>query len=145
MIPGVQTDLSALKFNQLSVVGLTAAALLFRQPWLIAALGAAMLAGAVWPKRSPMKAAYLAASPLLGLKPNLVGESPEAHHFAQGVGGAFLLASALALLSGLTGLGVVLGFVVIGLVLLNLTKSVCVGCWMYFQYKMLRYRLTAKA
>ena len=52
-----------------------------------------MLIGAVWPVYSPMKAAYRALSPLLGLKPNLVAESPEAHHFAQGVGGAFLLAS----------------------------------------------------
>lgn len=144
-MPGMQTDLSALKFNQLSVIGLTAAALLFRQPWLIAALGVAMLAGAVWPRRSPMRAAYLALSPLLGLKPDVVNESPEAHHFAQGVGGAFLLASALALFGGLTGLGVVLGFLVIGLALLNLTARICVGCLMYFQYKMLRYRLAARS
>lgn len=141
----MQTDLSALQFNQLSVVLLTATALLFRQPWLIAALGVAMLLGAARPKRSPMRAAYLALSPLLGLRPNVVSESPEAHHFAQGVGGAFLLASALLLFGGLTGLGAAFGFIVIGLALLNLTKSICVGCLMYFQYKMLRYRLTAKA
>ena len=141
----MRTDLSALKFNQVSVVALTALALLIRQPWLIALLGAAMLSGAIWPQRSPMKAAYRALSPLVGLKPKVVDESPEAHHFAQGVGGAFLLASALATFTGLTGLGIVLGFAVIVLALLNLTAHICVGCLMYFQYRMLRYRLTSRA
>ncbi len=144
-MPGMRTDLSALKFNQLSVVTLTALALLVRQPWLSGLLGAAMLIGAVWPQRSPMKAAYRALSPLLNLKPDVVNESPEAHHFAQGVGGVFLLASALFVFGGLTGLGVALGFLVIGLALLNLTAKICVGCLMYFQYKMLRYRLTARS
>ena len=143
-MPGMRTDLSALKFNQLSVVALTALALLLRQPWLSGLLGAAMLIGAVWPAHSPMKAAYRALSPVLGLKPEIVDESPEAHHFAQGVGGVFLLASALSVFSGLTGLGVVLGFLVIALALLNLSAKICVGCLMYFQYKMLRYRLNAR-
>ena len=141
----MQTDLSALKFNQLSVVALTALALLLRQPWLSGLLGLAMLVGAVWPARSPLKAAYRALAPSLGLKPHLVAESPEAHHFAQGVGGAFLLASALSAFGGLTGLGVVLGFLVIALALLNLSAKICVGCLMYFQYKLLRYRLSPKA
>lgn len=141
----MRTDLSALKFNQVSVVALTALALLLHQPWISAALGAAMLIGAVWPARGPMKAAYRTLSPLLGLRPDVVDESPEAHHFAQGVGGVFLLASALANFTGLTGLGVVLGFLVIALALLNLTAKICVGCLMYFQYKMLRYRLAARS
>ncbi|WP_161882862.1 DUF4395 domain-containing protein [Deinococcus alpinitundrae] len=140
----MRTDLSALKFNQLSVVTLTALALLLRQPWLSALLGAAMLIGAVWPARSPMKAAYRTLAPRLGLKPDVVDESPEAHHFAQGVGGMFLLASACSVFGGLTGLGVALGFLVIALALLNLTARICVGCLMYFQYKMLRHRLTAR-
>ena len=137
----MRTDLSALKFNQVSVVALTALGIVLHTFWLPVLLGLAMLAGAIWPARSPMKAAYKALSPLLGLKPDVVAESPEAHHFAQGVGGVFLLASALATFAGLTGLGVVLGFTVIGLALLNLTAKICVGCLMYFQYKMLRYRL----
>ncbi|WP_420595924.1 DUF4395 domain-containing protein [Deinococcus sp.] len=137
----MMTDLSALKFNQLSVVALTALGLLLHTPWLLLMLGASMLAGAIWPKQSPMKAAYKALSPLFGLKPDVVAESPEAHHFAQGIGGVFLLASALALFTGLTGLGLALGFAVIALAMLNLTAKICVGCLMYFQYKMLRYRL----
>ncbi len=144
-MPSMQTDITALKFNQLSVVGLTALALLTQSGWISLLLGGAMLIGAVWPQRSPMKAAYRALAPLLGLRPEVVEESPEAHHFAQGVGGVFLLASALSLLGGLTWPGVVLGFIVIGLAMLNLTRQICVGCLMYFQYKMLRYRLSARS
>jgi Domain of unknown function (DUF4395) len=140
----MKTDLSALKFNQLSVVGVTALSLVFHAPWLALLLGAAMLLGGALPQRSPMKAAYRLLSPLLGLKPEVVDESPEAHHFAQGVGGTFLLASALASFAGLTGLGLLLGFTVVVLAMLNLTTKICVGCLMYFQYKMLRHRLNAR-
>ncbi|WP_407570904.1 DUF4395 domain-containing protein [Deinococcus altitudinis] len=138
----MKTDLSALKFNQLTVVAVTAVAVLTRQPWLAALLGAAMLLGAVWPQRSPMKWLYRTLGQRLGLKPDVVDESPEAHHFAQGVGGVFLLASAFSGLAGLGALSLVLGVIVIALALLNLTAHICVGCLMYFQYKMLKFRLS---
>ena len=136
-----KTDLSALKFNQLTVVGVTALALLLRAPWLAGLLGAAMLVGAIWPAYSPMRAAYRVFGLRLGLKPEVVDESPEAHHFAQGVGGVFLLAAALSGLAGLGVLSAVLGVTVIALALLNLTARICVGCLMYFQWRMLRYRV----
>ena len=136
-----KTDLSALKFNQLTVVAVTALALLTRQPWLAGLLGAAMLLGAVRPALSPLRAAYRSVGLRLGLKPDIVDESPEAHHFAQGVGGVFLLAAALAGFAGLATLSAVLGVTVIGLALLNLTAHICVGCLMYFQWRMLSYRL----
>ena len=138
----MKTDLSALKFNQLTVVAVTALAVLTRQPWLAALLGLAMLAGAVWPQRSPMKWLYRMVGQPLGLKPEIVEESPEAHHFAQGVGGVFLLASALAAFAGAGVLSAVLGVSVIALALLNLTARICVGCLMYFQYRMLKFRLS---
>ena len=137
----MKTDLSALKFNQLTVVAVTALAVLTRQPWLAALLGLAMLAGVVWPHRSPMKWLYRTVGQPLGLKPEIVEESPEAHHFAQGVGGVFLLASALAAFAGAGVLSAVLGVSVIALALLNLTARICVGCLMYFQYRMLKFRL----
>ena len=138
----MKTDLSALKFNQLTVVAVTALAVLTRQPWLAALLGLAMLAGALWLQRSPMKWLYRTVGQRLGLKPEIVDESPEAHHFAQGVGGVFLLASALAGFAGAGLLSAVLGVTVIALALLNLTARICVGCLMYFQYRMLRFRLS---
>ncbi|WP_425147728.1 DUF4395 domain-containing protein [Deinococcus sp.] len=136
-----KTDLSALKFNQLTVVSVTALALLLPAPWLAGLLGAAMLIGALWPAFSPMRAAYRSVGLRLGLKPEVVDESPEAHHFAQGVGGVFLLASALTGLAGLGALSTVLGIVVILLALLNLSARICVGCLMYFQWRMISYRL----
>ncbi|WP_424951703.1 DUF4395 domain-containing protein [Deinococcus sp.] len=136
----MKTDLSALKFNQITVVGVTALALLLRQPWLAGVLGLAMLLGALRPHLSPMRWLYRAVGQRLGLKPEVVDETPEAHHFAQGVGGVFLLASALAGFAGLAILSAVLGVIVIALALLNLTARICVGCLMYFQYRMLSYR-----
>ena len=138
----MKTDLSALKFNQLTVVAVTALAVTARQPWLAALLGLAMLAGAIWSTRSPMKWLYRTVGQRLGLQPEVVDESPEAHHFAQGVGGVFLLASALTAFAGAGVLSAVLGVTVIGLALLNLTAHICVGCLMYFQYRMLKFRLS---
>ena len=137
----MQTDLSALKFNQITVVALTAVVLLARAPWLTGLLGVAMLVGAVWPARSPLRALYRLLSPPLGLNPHVIEEDPSAHHFAQGVGGSFLLLAGTASLAGFPLLGGALGLIVIALALLNLTTRICVGCLMYFQWKMLRFRL----
>lgn len=139
-----RTDLSALKFNQLSVVFVTLLAVILTLPALTLILGAAMLLGAVRPDLSPMRAAYRLLGPALGLKPEVVDEDPRAHHFAQGVGGTFLLASAAFTLAGLPVAGALLGVVVIALAVLNLTEKICVGCIMYFQFRRLRYRLLGR-
>lgn len=134
-----RTDLSALKFNQVTVVVVTALAVLLTLPALTLLLGAAMLVGAIAPQVSPMRAAYRVLGRPLGLSPEVVDEDPRAHHFAQGVGGTFLLASGLFTLAGLSLVGTVLGVVVIALAALNLSQRICVGCLMYFQYRRLRY------
>ncbi|WP_119672627.1 DUF4395 domain-containing protein [Deinococcus sp. RM] len=135
-----RTDLSALKFNQVTVVFVTLLAVILTVPALTLVLGAAMLIGAVAPDLSPMRAAYRLLGPALGLKPEVVEEDPRAHHFAQGVGGSFLLASAIFTLAGLPIVGAVLGVIVIALAVLNLSQKICVGCVMYFQYRRLRYQ-----
>ena len=138
-----QTDLSALKFNQLLVVFVTLFAVIFTLPVLTLLLGAAMLIGAVFPQISPMRAIYKMLLPvldrLLGLKPEVVDEDPRAHLFAQGVGGSFLLLGSLFTFGGWTSVGAVLGVMVIALALLNLSQKICVGCLMYFQYRRLRF------
>ncbi|MFC4637134.1 DUF4395 domain-containing protein [Deinococcus hohokamensis] len=136
-----RTDLSALKFNQLTVVAVTLLAVVLRLPALTVVLGAAMLLGALRPDLSPLRAAYRALGPALGLRPEVVEEDPRAHHFAQGVGGSFLLASALLTLAGQGVAGTLLGVTVIALALLNLSQKICVGCLMYFQYRRMRYAL----
>lgn len=139
-----RTDLSALKFNQLSVVFVTLLAVILTLPALTLILGAAMLLGAVAPDLSPMRAAYRLLGPPLGLRPEVVDEDPRAHHFAQGVGGTFLLASAAFTLAGLPVAGALLGVIVIALAVLNLSQKICVGCVMYFQFRRLRYRLLGR-
>lgn len=139
-----QTDLSALKFNQYAVIGVTLLALISGLSALTLLLGAAMLLGAVRPDLSPLRAAYRMFGRRLGLQPEVVDEDPRAHHFAQGVGGVFLLASALAMLAGWPLLGLGLGVMVIALAGLNLSQKICVGCLMYFQYRRLRYAVLSR-
>ncbi|GAA0504827.1 DUF4395 domain-containing protein [Deinococcus depolymerans] len=139
-----RTDLSALKFNQLTVVFVTLLAVILTLPALTLILGAAMLIGAAQPHLSPMRAAYRLLGRPLGLQPEVVDEDPRAHHFAQGVGGTFLLASAAFTLAGLPLVGALLGVAVIALAVLNLSQKICVGCIMYFQYRRLRYRFLGR-
>ncbi|OLV18582.1 DUF4395 domain-containing protein [Deinococcus marmoris] len=139
-----QTDLSALKFNQYSVIGVTLVALISGLSVLTLLLGTAMLLGAVRPDLSPLRAAYRMFGRRLGLRPEVVEEDPRAHHFAQGVGGVFLLASGLSGLAGLPLLGLGLGLMVIALAGLNLSQKICVGCLMYFQYRRLRYAVLSR-
>lgn len=134
-----RTDLSALRFNQINVVFVTMLAVILTLPLLSLTLGAAMLIGALRPEHSPLRAAYRMFGPALGFSPEVVDEDPRAHHFAQGVGGSFLLASALFTMAGLPLVGATLGVIVIALATLNLTQKICVGCLMYFQYRRLRY------
>ncbi|WP_291429724.1 DUF4395 domain-containing protein [Deinococcus sp.] len=139
--PPARTDLSALKFNQVTVVLVTLLAVILTLPVLTLILGAAMLLGALRPDLSPMRAAYGLLGRSVGLRPEVVDEDPRAHHFAQGVGGTFLLASAAFTLAGLLVVGALLGVVVIALAVLNLTQKICVGCLMYFQYRRLRFHV----
>lgn len=71
-----RTDLSALKFNQVTVVFVTLLAVILTVPALTLVLGAAMLIGAVTPDLSPMRAAYRLLGPALGLRPEVVEEDP---------------------------------------------------------------------
>lgn len=145
LTPGpAQTDLSALRFNQYAVIGVTTLALVSGLSALPLTLGAAMLLGAVRPDLSPLRAAYRMFGRRLGLAPEVVEEDPRAHHFAQGVGGVFLLASGLGTLAGLPLLGLGLGLAVIALAGLNLSQNICVGCLMYFQYRRLRYAVLSR-
>jgi|UPI00037BACDE hypothetical protein len=144
-----RTDLAALRFNQWTVVGVTLLGLVLVAFSSVAfvlllALGAAMLLGAVRPELSPLQATYRMLGPVLGLKPEVVEEDPRAHHFAQGVGGVFLLAAGLSGAAGLTVLGTVLGLMVVALAALNLSQKICVGCLMYFQYRRLRYAVLSR-
>ncbi len=127
-------DRSAIKFNQGSIVVLTAIAFLFSLPWLIAFIAAVMLVGTIFPKAGLFKLIYKhIAKPLGIIKQNIVDENNSPHQFAQGLGGVFLAASFIALNAKLTALGWILALIVLALAFINLTFNFCMGCFIYFQ------------
>jgi hypothetical protein len=135
-------DYDVLRFNQFSIVLLVALAALTRQPLLVALVAAVMLAGSSNPRLALFKNAYVkAVRPTLGIRPEVREEDPRPHNFAQGVGGSFLALATIAFLLGAPAAGWILSAVVVALALLNLTTGFCVGCFLYFQLKMLRFRL----
>lgn len=134
----MKTDANQLRFNQILLVVLIPLALFTGQFWLIGILFALMVSqhlgfdGLVWLKQTA------------GIKPQILGEDPVAHRFARSVGAIFLAAASLAFLAGFTVLGIILTLMVAALALLNLTTKICVGCLMYFQFRMVRYRFSGR-
>ena len=139
----MKTDPTTLKFNQISIIAICTVALIGRMPWLVAGLALLMLLGSQHPRLAVFKQLWeRALRPAIGLKANLVDDDPRAHNFAQLVGGIVLSAAAIAFFTGWTATATALTLTVIALALLNLTTSICVGCLLYYQYNMLRYRLS---
>jgi len=127
-------DRSALKFNQASIVVLTAVAFLFNIPWLIIFTSAVMLIGTIFPYAGLFKLVYkYIVKPIGIVKPNIVEEDNSPHQFAQGLGGIFLSVSFVALIAKFIILGWILAFIVLALAFINLTVNFCAGCYIYFQ------------
>ncbi|MDX2007263.1 MAG: DUF4395 domain-containing protein [Meiothermus sp.] len=131
----MKTDLNQLRFNQFFLTLLIPLAVLTGQHWLVGVLFVLMISqhlgfdGLVWLKKRS------------GVGPFLRDEDPRPHRFARTVGAVFLGAATLGYVLGWTALGSSLALTVAALALLNLTTKICVGCFMYFQLRMLRYRL----
>jgi hypothetical protein len=108
-----------------------------------------MLGGIANPNLALFRQFYLQVLKPRGVvKPNVVQEDATPHQFAQGVGGSFLLASAVAFLLGATEVGWVLVWIVIVLAFVNFAFDFCVGCQMYFQldrFHLIPHRTDAQA
>ncbi|GEM86690.1 DUF4395 domain-containing protein [Meiothermus granaticius] len=130
------TDIYQLRFNQVVLLALTGLALLTAQPWIIGVLFVLMFSQ------------HLGFDALVGLKrlgripQHRVDEDPRPHRFARSVGSAFLGLAALAFLWGANPVGWVLAITVALLALLSLTTRICVGCFLYFQLRMLQHHLS---
>ena len=84
-------------------------------------------------KRPGFGLVYTAVLRPLGVaKPDGIEDNPEPHRFAQGFGGAVVLAGFLALLAGLSTVGWALVWLVIALAALNLFAGFCTGCAVYY-------------
>ena len=128
-------DVTALKFNQASIITLTLLGFLLDQPYLVLLVGLVLAIGTVFPQAAIFKLVYLKLlKPNNLLKANVIDDDPAPHQFAQGVGALFLLASSSALLAfDLVLLGWLLAWIVIILAAVNLFFNFCAGCFVYYQ------------
>jgi hypothetical protein len=149
-------DRSVLKVGQAFIVGLNVVAfalgfvLQLRYAWVLSLIvGLIMLGGIANPNLALFRQFYLQVLKPRGVvKPNVVQEDATPHQFAQGVGGSFLLASAVAFLLGAAEVGWVLVWIVIVLAFVNFAFDFCVGCQMYFQldrFHLIPHRTDAQA
>jgi hypothetical protein len=125
-------DHSALRTNQAFIISLLVLAFIFNVPWLVGVVAFVMLAGTA-AKRPGFGLVYSdALKPLGWVRPDVLRDNPEPHRFAMGLGGAFLVASGLAFLLGVPGLGWGLAWLVVALAALNLFAGFCAGCAVYY-------------
>lgn len=127
-----KVDHAALSVNQAAIILLNLLAFLLDLPWLAGLVALAMLLGTLF-KRPAFGILYQRfLRPLGWVKPNLLFDHPEPHRFAQGLGGAFMLAGGLALWADFPTLGWGLVWLVNALAALNLLVGFCLGCFVYY-------------
>jgi len=136
-------DHAALKFNQIAIISLLVLAFLLDQRWLVGLVALVMLIGTWWPQAGLFKLVYKQVLKPLGLmKAELVADEQQPHLFAQGLGGIFLVASAVALQLGSLFLGWLLAGIVVALAAVNLFLGFCLGCFFYYQFARRGVRLS---
>ena len=132
----MKVDLTALKFNQASIITLLVLAFLLDAPWLVALVAAVMGIGTLWPEAGLFKQLYARGLKPAGLlKAHVIDDDPRPHLFAQGLGGVFLVLSAAALWLGLPVFGWMLAGIVVVLATVNLLRGFCMGCFLYYQLR----------
>jgi hypothetical protein len=93
-----------------------------------------MLAGVASPSLNVPRILYTKVLRPSGIvKPRIVQEDPAPHRFAQLVGGIFLAAASVFVITGLLLVAWVLAWIVVALAFLNFAFNICVGCIMYAQ------------
>ncbi len=130
-----RVDRRQLRFNQALLVLGTAASLVLRRPepvWLLTLLF--LLSFTRWdPLRALKRSLKIPSDP--------VEEDPRPHRFARALGTLFLSFASLAFATGQAWLGYLLALTVGLLAAINLTFRFCLGCFLYYQFRLLRHRL----
>jgi Domain of unknown function (DUF4395) len=127
-----KVDHTALKVNQIIIIALNLVAFVINLPWLVAIVALVMLTGTIIGKPGFVLVYSRILKPLGWTKPRVIPDNPEPHRFAQGFGGAVMLAAASALYAGVPILGWSLVWLVAGLAALNAFAGFCVGCFIYY-------------
>lgn len=133
-----KVDHNALRTNQASIIALLMLGFVVGWEWMIPAVGAVMLLGAL-NDRPGFFFVYRLLRRLKLVKPDRIPDHPQPHRFAQGLGGITLALSSLALQVSWTLLGWVGAWIVIGLAGLNLFLGFCVGCALYYWFNRLGF------
>jgi hypothetical protein len=129
-----RVDHSALRTNQVFIISLLVLAFVLNAWWLVAFVSAVMIVGTIFPSAGLFKVIYFAVlKPANIAQPDVKIDNPEPHLFAQGLGGVFTLLATIALVSGASTIGWMLGWIVVALAALNLFAGICVGCIIYYQ------------
>ena len=141
-----QFDGNVLRFNQISIVSLIAIAFALQFAPIVFFVALVMLLGTFEPRLALFKQFYTSfLRPALKITPKLDLDDPRPHNFAQGLGGVFMLVSSILFLTGATVAAWVVAIIVFALAMLNLTTGICVGCFLYFQWRMLPHRFARKS
>jgi hypothetical protein len=125
-------DHSAIRVSQISVIVLNVVAFILNAPWLAAFVSLVMLLGTLLNRPGFGIIYHWMLKPAGLVKPEILMDHPQPHRFAQGLGGLFMLAGALALGAGITLVGWGLVWMVAGLAALNALGGFCVGCMVYY-------------
>ncbi len=127
-------DLNALKFNQASIIILTALGFILNEPILTAAVAVVLIAGSIDSRLAVFKQFYrYVVLPFKILRPNIAEESSAPHNFAQTLGGIFLSIGSVLLFENYSVPGWIFAWIVILLAAANLAFGFCTGCFIYFQ------------
>ena len=135
----VPFDRSVLKVNQailMSVIVVGYVVGLVYQPvaWALPVLAVMMLAAVASPSFNVPRLLYLNWLKPSGIvKPRVVQEDPAPHRFAQLLGGVFLAAATVFVITNILLVAWVLAWIVAALAFLNFAFNICVGCIMYAQ------------
>ena len=130
---GRQVDLSALRTNLATIIGLLLIAFIIDSIALVAFVSLVMFLGTAVPRLSLFKQIYIRFLRPSGLiRPDVIVDNPEPHRFAQGFGGLVLTTAVLFLAAG-SALGWLFLWSVIILAGLNLFLGFCAGCFLYYR------------
>jgi hypothetical protein len=141
-----QFDSNILRFNQISIVSLIAIAFALQFSPIVFLVAAIMLLGTFEPRLALFKLFYTNfLRQALKIPAKLEQDDPRPHNFAQGLGGVFMLFSSLLFLLGANFAAWGVAIIVFALAMLNLTTGICVGCFLYFQWRMLPHRFARKS
>jgi hypothetical protein len=135
----VAFDRSVLKVNQAIlmttiVVGYLVALAYPGVAYVLPVLAVMMLAAVASPSLNVPRLLYARVLRPSGIvKPRIVQEDPAPHRFAQLVGGVFLSAASIFVVTGFLLVAWALAWIVAALAFLNFAFNICVGCIVYAQ------------